>query len=259
MLALRRALDPGPPPLYAHLPLILGPDRSKLSKRHGAVALEELRDVGYLPVALRNYLSLLGWSPPEGRELLDTDELVATFDLGDVTHAAAAFDHQKLDWMNGEWIRRLTLPELEAAALPLATRRYGDGLDRGLLRAALQLGQERATTLGALLDQADFLFVADDAFHIAPESWDKLLQVERVGEILTAVADHVATCGWTVDEIDPRPVLKELGVKPGPALRAVYAAVEGRHAGLPVFDSIHLLGRDRALARIRAAQARLAS
>ncbi len=259
ILALRRALDPGPLPQYAHLPLILGPDRSKLSKRHGAVGLEELRDAGYLPVALRNYLSLVGWSPPDGREVLDTDELVASFDLDAVTRAAGAFDHQKLDWMNGEWIRRLTVPELEAAALPLATGRWGDGLDRGLLRSAVALGQERSTTLGALVDQAAFLFVDEDDFQIAPESWDKLVQIDRVDELLAAVDEHLARCGWTVEEIDLRPLLTELGFKPGSALRAVYAAVEGRHAGLPLFDSILLLGRDRARSRIAAARARLAS
>ena len=258
VLALRRALDPGPPPAYAHLPLILGPDRSKLSKRHGSVALEELRDAGYLPVALRNYLALLGWSPPDGEEILDTDELVAMFDLDTVTHAAAAFDHQKLDWMNGEWIRRLTIPELEAAALPLATPRFGEDLDRELLRAALELGQERATTLGSLLDQADFLFVAEDDFRIEPDSWDKLTRIERVGEILAAVADHLTTCEWTPDAIDPRAAVKELGIKPRDGLRAVYTAVEGRQAGLPLFDAIYLLGHERALGRIRAAMTRLA-
>jgi glutamyl-tRNA synthetase len=258
VLALRRALDPGPPPAYAHLPLILGPDRSKLSKRHGSVALEELRDAGYLPVALRNYLALLGWSPPDGQEILDTDELVAMFDLDTVTHAAAAFDHQKLDWMNGEWIRRLTIPELETAALPLATPRFGEDLDRELLRAALELGQERATTLGSLLDQADFLFVAEDDFRIEPDSWDKLTRIERVGEILAAVADHLTTCEWTPDAIDPRAVVKDLGIKPRDGLRAVYSAVEGRQAGLPLFDAIYLLGHERALGRIRAAMARLA-
>ncbi len=109
VLALREALGGGPPPVYAHLPLILGTDRAKLSKRHGAVALEEFRDKGYLPEALCNYLSLLGWSPDDGREVMDTDEVIAAFSLEGVTHAAAAFDHPKLDWMNGEWIRRLTL------------------------------------------------------------------------------------------------------------------------------------------------------
>ena len=257
VLALRRALDAGPVPAFGHLPLILGPDRSKLSKRHGAVALEELADTGYLPVALRNYLALLGWAPPDGREVLATDELVEAFDLDAVTHAAAAFDHQKLDWVNGEWIRRLTLPELEAAALPLAAARYGEDFDRELFRAALALGQERATTLTALLDQTDFLFVPDANFRIASDSWDRLVATDRAAEILDVADAHLAECDWTPDAIDLRDRLQSLGFKPRTALRPVYVAVEGRHAGLPLFDSIYLAGRDRARDRIQTARARL--
>jgi len=258
VLALRAALSPEPPPAYAHLPLILGPDRSKLSKRHGAVGLEELRESGYLPEAVRNYLALLGWAPEDGREVMTTDELIEHFDLDAVTHANAAFDHAKLDWMNGEWIRRLTIKELEAAILPLAERRYGHPPDPDTLRAVLELGHERATTLSALLDQADFLFVDDDQFVIAPESWEKARRTERVAEILDAVIAHLRTCDWTPEVIDLRPPLTELGIqKPGKVLPAVYAAVEGRHAGLPLFDSIYLLGRDRAIRRLQAARERL--
>ncbi len=247
VLALRRALAPGPPPAYAHLPLILGPDRSKLSKRHGAVALEELREGGYLPQAIRNYLALLGWSHPAGREVLDTAELTEAFDLDGVTHAAAAFDHQKLDWMNGEWIRRLTLPELEGAAFPLAVARYGEPLDVARLRAALELGQERATTLQALLEQADFLFVDDADFTISPDAWAVLAGTDRVTEVLDAVVEHLTECEWTEEAIDPRPVLDRLGVKPRRTFPALYVAIEGRRAGLPLFQSIELLGRARAL------------
>jgi glutamyl-tRNA synthetase len=257
VLVLRAALSTEAPPAYAHLPLILGRDRSKLSKRHGAVGLEELRQAGYLPEALRNYLALLGWAPEDGREVLRTEELIDLFDLDAVTHSSAAFDHDKLDWMNGEWIRRLTLKELEAAALPLAEARYGDRLDLGLLQSALELGQERATNLGALLDQADFLFVADDEFEIAPESWEKVLHTERVADIFDAVLAHLRTSEWTLDNMDVREALTPLGVKPKKALPAVYAAVEGRHTGLPLFDSLYLLGRDRSIRRLEAARARL--
>jgi len=257
VLALREALGVAERPVYAHLPLILGPDRAKLSKRHGAVALEDFRDAGYLPEALVNYLALLGWAPDDGREVMDVDEIVAAFDLDRVTHAAAAFDHAKLDWMNGEWIRRISLPELEARALPIARTQLGEGVDVDLLHDALRIGQERAVTVGDLVRQADFLFVDDAGFAIAPESWERVEKAERVAEVLDAVIAHLETAEWTVDGVDPRGVIEGLGLKPRKAMPALYAAIEGRHAGLPLFDSIVLLGRDRVLARLRAARERL--
>ena len=120
VLALRRALGHDDQPVYAHMPLILGPGGGKLSKRHGAVSVEEYRDAGYLPHALVNYLALLGWGPEDGREVLTIDELIAEFDVARVTPSPATFDPKKLEWMNGEHIRRMPLPELVAAVLPFA-------------------------------------------------------------------------------------------------------------------------------------------
>ena len=257
VLALRDALGVTDRPVYAHLPLILGTDRAKLSKRHGAVALEDFRDAGYLPEALVNYLSLLGWAPDDGREVMDADEIVAAFDLDRVTHAAAAFDHAKLDWMNGEWIRRITLPELEARALPLARTAYGEALDVSTLRDALRIGQERAVKVSDIVEQADFLFVGDDAFVIAPESWERVEKTERIGEVLDALLAHLETAEWTVDGVDPRGVIDGLGLKARKVMPALYACLEGRHAGLPLFDSMVILGRERTLARFRAARERL--
>lgn len=256
VLALREALGGGAPPVYAHLPLILGSDRAKLSKRHGAVALEEFRDAGYLPEAVCNYLALLGWSPTDGREVMDLDEVVGAFSLGGVTHAAAAFDHDKLDWMNGEWIRRFTLAELEARALPLAEARFGSRLERSLFTEALRIGQERAVTVGSLLDQMEFLFVDDADFVVAPESWEKLVATDRVDEVLGIVHAHLVGCEWTVEGVDLRAPLSEAGLKVRKVMPAIYAAVEGRHAGLPLFDSIVLLGRERVLGRVVSARAR---
>ncbi|MCI4354433.1 MAG: glutamate--tRNA ligase [Thermoplasmata archaeon] len=257
VLAIRDALGGGSPPVYAHLPLILGPDRSKLSKRHGAIGLEEFRTAGYLPEAIGNYLTLLGWAPDDGAEILVREQVVAEFGLDRVTRSAAIFDHAKLDWVNGEWIRRLTLPELEARVRPMAEERFGTHVDTETVREVLRIGQERAVTLVSLLEQMDFLFVDDADFTIAPESWERVVATEQVAEILHAVAEHLATCSWAVEAIDLRPVLEPLGVKPRRALPAVYAAIEGRHAGLPLFESIALLGRDRSLRRLATASARL--
>ncbi len=259
VLALREALGSTDRPVYAHLPLIVGADRAKLSSRHGAQALEEFRDAGYLPEAVLNYLSLLGWGPEDGREILDREDLVAAFDLDRVVHSPAFFDHQKLDWMNGEWIRRLDRDELERRILPAAEARFGNRLDRETLRGALRIGQERAVTLGSLLDQTDFLFVDEPAFTIEPESWERLENADQAGEILDAVIEHVEACEWTAEALDVRPVLEKLGLKPRKAMHVLYTAIEGRAAGLPLFDSMYLLGRDRTLGRLRAARDRLRS
>jgi glutamyl-tRNA synthetase len=260
VLALRGALGATDRPTYAHLPLIVGADRAKLSKRHGAVALEEFRDAGYLPEAVLNYLALLGWGPEDGREVLDRDELIAEFELERVVHSPAFFDHQKLDWMNGEWIRRLDLDELERRVLPIARSRFEGRVDPDVLRAALRIGQERATTLDALVEQTDFLFVDEEAFTIDPESWERLAKADHAAEILDAVIEHVEHCPWNGSEdLDVRPVFEKLGIKPRKAMHVIYTAVEGRAAGLPLFDSMYVLGRGRTLRRLRAARERLGS
>ena len=123
VLALRRALGHDDQPVYAHTPMIVGPGGAKLSKRHGAVSVEEYRDAGYLPHALVNYLALLGWGPEDGREVLTIEELIAEFDVARVTPSPATFDPKKLEWMNGEHIRRMPLAELVARGVAVRARR----------------------------------------------------------------------------------------------------------------------------------------
>jgi glutamyl-tRNA synthetase len=259
VLALRRALGGGDQPVYAHLPLILGPGGGKLSKRHGAVSVEEYRDAGYLPAAVVNYLALLGWAPPDEREVLSLDDLVAVFDLDRVHQAAATFDAQKMEWLNGEHIRALPLSDLTAAVLPFARDRYGARLDVRVFEAAVALAQERATTLVQIADQAEFLFTPDDELVIDDDSWEKVTRIEKAAEILDASIAHLESCAWTVEGIDLRAAVETLGVKARKALPVVYAAIEGRTAGLPLFDSILLLGRASSLPRLRAARERLAA
>ncbi len=258
VLALRDALGGGPQPVYAHLPLVLAADRAKLSKRHGAVAVEEFRDQGYLAEGVVNYLALLGWAPPEDAgEILALDELATAFELERVTHSAAVFDPKKLDWVNGEWMRRLDAADLARRLEPAARARFGDHFDQQVFDHAVRIGQERSATLVQLLDQMAFLFVADDEFVIEPDAWARLESIEPAREVLDATIVHVSTCAWDVDSINLVEPIKALGLKPGKVMAAVYVAVEGRAQGLPVFDGIWLLGEDRALARLRAARARL--
>jgi glutamyl-tRNA synthetase len=265
VLALRHALvgsDATPDPQFAHLPLIVDAEsRAKLSKRHGAVALEDFVAAGYLPEALTNYLALLGWAPADdGHEVMSATELVAEFDLDRVTHAAAGFDRDKLDWINGEWIRRITLDDLVSRVLPMAQARFGDTVDPEVVAKAVAIAQERAATLVQIVDQMAFLFVDDDEFEIEPESWEKVVATERIGEILDAVAAHVETCDWTHDSVDFRPVLTDLGLSKKQirgVMGSCYAVVEGSSRGLPLFESIVLLGRTRTLLRISQARERL--
>ena len=256
VLALRRALGRDDQPVYAHLPLILGQGGGKLSKRHAAISVEEYRDAGYLPSALLNYLALLGWGPEDGREVLSVDELIAEFDLERVIQSAATFDPKKLEWMNGEHIRRLTAAELQAAVLPFARARYGGRLDVPRFEKAVELAQERATTLVQIAEQMAFLFTPDEVLEIDAASWERLTKVEQAPAILDAVIDFVTNCEWG-DQIDPRPAIEALGLKPGKVMHVVYTAIQGRAAGLPLFDSIALLGRESSLRRLRAARAKL--
>jgi glutamyl-tRNA synthetase len=257
VLALRRALGHDDQPVYAHLPLILGPGGAKLSKRHGAVSVEEYRDAGYLPHALVNYLALLGWGPEDGREVLTIDELIAEYDVSRVNASPASFDAKKLEWMNGEHIRRLPINELVAAVLPFARARYGDRLDIRDFERAVELAQERATTLVQIAEQAAFLFVPDDELVYDEKSLEKLLTTERANEVLDAVIAFLEKREWS-DRIELQEPIAALGLKPGKVMGLVYTAVEGASSGLPVFESIGLLGKDRTLHRLRAARSLLA-
>jgi glutamyl-tRNA synthetase len=261
VLALRDALDDEQVPAFAHLPLLVGPDRAKLSKRHGAVALEDFRERGYLPDALVNYLALLGWAPADGREVLSRDEIVAEFDLDRVTHSAAFFDYKKLDWLNGEYIRALPVERLTQLVEELAASAFGTGMDHATAAEVARIGQERAVTVAGLVEQAAFLVVSEDMFVIEPATWNEVVaKTERPADVLDAAIAHLEACEWTLEGVDVRPALEAIGIeKTRKVMPLLYVAVEARRAGLPLFDGMHLLGRERTLVRLRAARARIGS
>ncbi|MGH8978166.1 MAG: glutamate--tRNA ligase, partial [Acidimicrobiia bacterium] len=259
VLALRNALGGDAPPVYAHLPLITGPGGAKLSKRHGAQNVEEFRDAGYLSRAVVNYLSLLGWAPGDDREVMEIDELVAEFDITRVKQSAATFDTQKLEWMNAEHIRRLPVEELAGEALPFAKERYADRLDIRAFEKAVALAQERSTTLRQVADQSEFLFAPDDDFTPAADVIESIAAIDRAEEVLEVAIAHVETCEWTLDGINMVQLLKDRGFKPRVHMKVLYSAITGRPAGLPLFDSIHMLGRESALIRLRGLRERLRS
>jgi glutamyl-tRNA synthetase len=261
VLLLRAALGATEQPAFAHLPLLVGQDRQKLSKRHGDVALEDYRDKGYLPEALRNYLALLGWAPRDGREIASIDELVSEFRLEDVTKAAAFFDHQKLDHINGEYIRALpiatfvreSLPWLETDP-PWPPERFDpDAFDR-----MAPLVQERVKTLAEVPAMVDFLFL--DAPMIDDKSWQKAMKPPAAAVLDDAIAEY-EKCDWTADVLHEvtQGVGERRGLKLAKAQAPIRVAVTGRSVGPPLFESLAVLGRERVLDRLRAARAGLAS
>jgi glutamyl-tRNA synthetase len=259
VLLLREALGEEEQLTFAHLPLLVGQDRVKLSKRHGDVALEDYRDKGYLPEALRNYLVLLGWAPRDGREIVPITDVIAEFRLEDVTKAAAFFDHQKLDHINGEYIRALpadtfvgeSLPWLETDP-PWAPERF----DLAVFQRVAPLVQERVKTLAEVPAMVDFLFLEEPAMD--ERSWDKAMK-PPAGEVLAEAIAEYSTCEWNRDVLhDVTLAIGERhGLKLGKAQAPIRVAVTGRTVGPPLFESLEVLGRDPVLRRLRAASARL--
>ncbi len=241
------------PPRYAHLPLLHGPDGKKLSKRHGAASVQELRDAGYLPAAVRNYLALLGWGTDDDTTLMSTDELVERFRVADVGRSAAIFDEKKLRWLNGRFMREMPLDQYTAAV----ARHLGREADERL-RAACEIAQEKAQTLEEVWPLIRFLFeppVTDE------KAWGKVMK-EGTGEVLAAVAEALEP----VDRFEPEPIeaalaplLERFDLKPGRLYQPIRVAITGTSVSPGIFESLSALGRDRSLERIRAAAERLAA
>ena len=259
VLLLREALGATTHPLFAHLPLLVGQDRVKLSKRHGDVSLEDYRDKGYLPEALRNYLALLGWAPRDGREILPVDDIVAEFRLEDVTKAAAYFDHQKLDHINGEYIRALPVETFVREALPwLETDPPWppERFDLAVFERMAPLVQERVKTLAEVPGMVDFFFLEEPA--IDDKSWQKAMKPPAAAVLDDAVAAYAAADwnGAALHDVTLA-VGERHGLKLAKAQAPIRVAVTGRSVGPPLFESLEVLGRERVLGRLRAARARL--
>jgi glutamyl-tRNA synthetase len=241
------------PPRYAHLPLLHGPDGKKLSKRHGAASVQELRDAGYLPAAVRNYLALLGWGTDDDTTLMATQELVERFRVADVGKSAAIFDEKKLRWLNGRFMREMPLDEYTAAV----ARHLGREADERL-RAACGIAQEKAQTLEEVWPLIRFLFeppVEDE------KAWGKVMK-EGTGPLLEAVAEALEG----VEPFEPEPIeealaplLERFEVKPGKLYQPIRVAITGTSISPGIFESLAVLGRERSLGRIRTAAGRLAA
>ena len=254
-------------PRFAHLPLILNADRSKMSKRKSQTAIDAYINEGFIREALVNYLALLGWATGTEEEVLSLDELVERFDIGEVHKGGAVFDRERLEWLNGQWIRRLSPDDLIDRLRPFIEKELEAGQIEWMpsdeeLRALLPVIQERLPRLGAIGDLAGFLWVRNvdtDAETLVPKRWDRATTLEGLG----AARDTIETVGAVVfeaDELEPplRALAETRGWKAGDLFMAIRVAVTGRTATPPLFDTLVALGRDRTLERIDRALAILA-
>ncbi|HEX3428843.1 MAG TPA: glutamate--tRNA ligase [Candidatus Limnocylindrales bacterium] len=256
-----------PVPEFAHLPLILNPDGTKMSKRKGQTALDDYRAEGFLREGLVNYLAYLGWSPGTEEDVLPLHEIVARFDLAKVHKGGAKFDRERLEWLNGQWIRRLPPDELIDRLRPFLERAAADGrIDRvpddEELRALLPIVQERLPTLAAIVDLVGFLWtdtIRADRTTLVPKRWD----AATTSEALLAARELLRThdqVTWEADELEPplRALAESHGWKAGDLFMAIRVAVTGRTATPPLFDTLVALGPERSLARLDAATEALA-
>ncbi len=249
-------------PHFAHLPMILGPDKSKLSKRHGATAINEYREMGYLPEAMINFLSLLGWSLDDKTEIMSVEEIIRNFSLERISKTAAIFNMSKLQWMNGIYIRRLgpddfanrCLPFLERD-LPLEVKRP---IDLGYLRNMAPLVQERVKTLAEVPSLVDFFFLDDLDYDRSLilgklEKEQAMAILQRTIEVLKDLPD------WKAETLEAtvRPLTEEMGMKAGPFFGVLRVAVTGRTASPPLFQTMEVLGREKCLQRLNVATAKL--
>ncbi len=250
-------------PFFAHLPLLVNEQRKKISKRRDKVAVEEYRDQGYLPEAFVNYLALLGWSPPGGEEIFDTDQMIEWFRLGHVNHSPAFFDVAKLTHMNGEYVRAMTTEAFTAACEPWLT---GGGppwpdadFDPGVFARVAPLVQERVALLGEVPGMVDFLFL--DHPVIDADAWAKAVAGDAAAvDILSAAIEAYEglTDQWTHDRLHAATlaVAEGMGRKLGKAQAPIRVAVTGKRVGLPLFESMEVLGPERTLERLRTARSR---
>jgi glutamyl-tRNA synthetase len=246
------------PPQFAHLPMILGSDKSKLSKRHGATAINEYQSQGYLPEAMVNFLTLLGWSLDDKTEIMSREEIVKNFSIERVSKTAAVFNMTKLEWMNGVYIRALGPDEFVRRSLPFIERELPAEIKRPLdmdyLQLIAPLVQERAKTLAEVPGLVDFFFM--DKLEYGNEILLGKLEKAQAISILNKTIDALKKLDvWRTEPMEEavRPLAEEMGLKAGPFFSVIRVAVTGRTASPPLFQTMEVLGQERCMARLEAA------
>jgi glutamyl-tRNA synthetase len=255
-ILLFRAFDVEPP-VFAHLPLILGSDRKRLSKRTGATSAEEYRDMGILPETLFNFLLLLGWAPGGDRELITREEAARVFDLSDVNKAPAVFDPEKLLWMNGQYMMRMTAEQLEPHLRPFLPP---DTPALQTIRDIIDLNKPRARTLKDLAVQMEPYLVDDEALTYDEDAVRKHIKGDDLANRLSELNDVLAATepfDVTTSEQALRTLAESRGATAGKYIHPLRVALTGRMASPPIFDVAVTLGKERSLRRLKRLIARL--
>ncbi|MDH4067980.1 MAG: glutamate--tRNA ligase [Dehalococcoidia bacterium] len=246
-------------PQFAHLPMILGPDRAKLSKRHGATNINEYQKEGYLPDAMVNFLALLGWSLDDRTELLSREELIKHFSLERVGKTAAIFNKEKLEWMNGVYLRRLGLTEFVHRAMPFLDKSLPESvrrpLDEGYVSQVLSLIQERAKTLAEVPQLADFFFLDELLYDARLLSKGKLDAKSGIKAIMAASQKLEQAATWDAITLEGilRALATELKLPAGELFGVLRVAITGRTAAPPLFQTMAVLGKEKCLKRLEMA------
>jgi len=247
------------PPVFAHVPLILGPDRTRLSKRHGATSVGSYAEEGFLPEAFRNFLALLGWSPGDDSEFLRTNELIERFALSGVSRTNAVFDRAKLEWFNTQYLQKPPVEELlprVEGELKRAGLWEGSqaSRDRAWFARTVDLIRPRTRLLGDFTTWARAFF--SDDFDYEAEARQKFWKDERLPAMLAKLADALdALADWNHDACDAalRALATAEGVKAGLLINATRVAIVGRAVAPPLFETMVVLGKERVVARLRRA------
>ncbi len=241
-------------PEFAHLPLIMGMEGGRLSKRTGATAISDYRKIGYLPEALVNYLLLLSWAPGEDREVIDIKEAIKLFDITDVNKTAAAFDLKKLGWMNNQYLKSADSGRLMDLLIPyLIEKNYlqKDNFDRNYLLSLVKLFQPRMTTLSDFAEWADFFFV--DELKIDPKAEEKYLKADLSREFKLFSERLKALENFDIVSIEEafRKLTAELGIESKKLIHPVRVALTGKTIGPGLFEVIYYLGLDKTRQRLQ--------
>jgi glutamyl-tRNA synthetase len=247
------------PPQFAHLPMLLGTDRAKLSKRHGAVSITDYREQGYLPEAMVNFLALLGWSLDDKTELLSRQELINNFSLERVSRTAAIFNHEKLYWMNGVFLRELSHEDLLQKIMPFLENGLPKEVNRPISKEYVSrivpLTRERINTLAEAATYANFFFL-DKLEYDASLLIGKNMTIETTLRALKAAQEKLSlleSFDYDLLEGTLRPLADELGLNAGQLFSPLRVATTGRTAAPPLFETMVVLGKERCLERIRVA------